>query len=227
MKTYRAHRRLPALLCALLMLASIIAAGPCACAQTGYTPPPALTALWKLNHDVIGGIYIPGTDVCYPILEHETVDDYYLNICFDGTEGYPGSIYTNRIEGKEFSTFNTVIYGHNMRDGSYFGSLKNYLDPEFLASHREIDIFTAGARRVYDVFAVVIYGDRRITDLFDDSKAADRTAFLESLKAAGEDGLLMSDVPVSTEGHIITLSTCVSELHDNRLLVVAAERGGA
>lgn len=217
-------RRALALLCALVMITSLCAVSACAWAAPGYTPPAALTALWQKNHDVIAGIVIPGTDLCYPIMQHEQ-DDYYLNICFDGTEGYPGSIYTNKVEGKEFNTFNTVIYGHNMRDGSYFGCLRNYLDPEFFAAHREIDIFTAGAKRVYDVFAVVIYGDRRITDLFDDSKPADRTAFLESLKQCGEDGILMADIPVNTEGHIITLSTCVSDMHDNRLLVVAAERG--
>ena len=217
-------RRALALLCALLLCASAVAASSNALrAYAEYTPPPALTALWQINHDVIAGLFIPGTDIGYPILLHPTQDDYYLNVCIDGTEGYPGSIYTNKIEGADFNTFNTVIYGHNMRDGSYFGSLKYFRDPAFLAAHREIDIYTPSARRVYTIFAVVSYGDRRITDLFDDNNPDDRAAFLETLKAA-DDSILLTDVPVSTEGHIITLSTCISEQHDNRLLVVAAER---
>ncbi len=222
--THKTKRRVCCLLFALLMCVPI-ASGLQARADV-YQPPEALAALWKLNNDVVAGIVIPGTGVCYPILQHPTLDDYYLNVCFDGTEGYPGSIDINSVEGKGFDTFNTVIYGHNMRDGSYFGSLRSFRDPAFLAEHREIDIYTAFGLRVYDIFAVVTYGDRRITDIFDDEDPADRAAFLETLKQGAEDDILLMDVPVSTEGHIITLSTCISEQHDSRLLVVAAERTG-
>ena len=192
-------------------------------AYADYTPPQALTTLWEINNDVIGGLAIPGTEINYPILQH-TIDDYYLNVCIDGTEGYPGSIYTNSMEGKFFDTFNTVIYGHNMRDGSYFGSLKYFLDPDFLAGHRQIRIFALDKMHVYDIFAVVIYDEKRITDFFPDEKLADRQAFLDSLREDSWDGsILLNDVPVDIDGHIVTLSTCITDMHDNRLLIVAFE----
>lgn len=218
----RSLRAAMALLCALVMCLT----APAACAlKSGYQPPKALYALWEQNHDVIGGLCIPGTEVCYPILEHPSVDDYYLNVCLDGTEGYPGSIYTNKVEGTLFNTFNTVIYGHNMRDGSYFGSLKYYLDPEYLFAHRQIEIYGVTAKHVYDIFAVVIYNDKRVSDWFPDEKPASRQAFLDSLREDGLEGsILLDDVTVSTEGHIVTLSTCISGMKDNRLLVVAVER---
>lgn len=194
-------------------------------ARADYQPPAELIELWKQNNHVIGALAIPGTGINYPILQHPSVDDYYLNVCFDGTEGYPGSIYANKVEGQSFATWNTVIYGHNMKDGSFFGSLKNYLDADYLASHREIDIYAIDQKHVYDIFAVVIYNDRRITDYFPDGSFADRQAFLDSLKDDGLDGsIFLNDVDVSTERHIVTLSTCITDMHDNRLLIVASER---
>ena len=217
----RAARFLAALLCALVLVGCCTAMA----VYADYAPPAALIEAWKQNSHVIGGLMIPGTTVGYPILEHPTVDDYYLNICIDGTEGYPGSIYTNKMEGKMFDTFNTVIYGHNMRDGSYFGALRDFLDEDFLNEHRQIFIFALDKVHVYDIFAVSIYNDKRITDYFPDDKPADRQAFLDSLREDSLPGsILLDDVPVDIEGHIITLSTCITDMHDNRLLIVAYER---
>ncbi len=189
-----------------------------------YTAPSELAELREQNADVIAILNIPGTGICYPILQHPTEKDFYLNLTIDGEEGYPGSIYTNPIEGKDFSTFNTVIYGHNMRDGSYFGSLKSFRDEAFLAEHREIDIYTDAAKHSYDIFAVVVYGDRNIAEDFDDNSADDRAAFLKTLEHGGEGSILLDDVAVSVNSRIVTLSTCITDMHDNRLILVAVER---
>ena len=126
--------------------------------------------------------------------------------------------------GENFDTFNTVIYGHNMADGTYFGSLKSYNDADFLAAHREIDIYTPTRLHRYDVIAVVCYDDRYITDRYDDTAEADRVAFLKSLQEFG--AVIPADAEVSTDGHIITLSTCIGGMPNNRLLIVASERDG-
>ena len=220
-------------LCALLLCASFLsAAGLRAWADNEegeeemppYAPPTELAEFREQNADVIALLNIPGTGIFYPILQHPTEKDYYLNLTIDGEEGYPGSIYTNPIEGRDFATFNTVIYGHNMRDGSFFGSLKSFRDEDFLAEHREIDIYTDDAKHSYDIFAVVVYGDRNIGDDFDDGAVADRAAFLETLKHGGEGSILLDDVEVTTASRLVTLSTCISDMHENRLILVAAER---
>lgn len=226
MNTRSGKRSIVALCACILCLAVVIGSVFALKAYADYSPPEALVNLWRQNHAVIGAINIPGTDIRYPILQHPSIDDYYLNICFDGKEGYPGSIYTNKMEGQVFDTFNTVIYGHNMSDGSYFGGLRLFRDPDYLAEHREIEIYGVNAKHVYDIFAVVVYNDKRITDYYPDDRVADRKAFLNSLKADGEDGtILLTDVAVDPNwGHIITLSTCIHNQPDNRLLIVAAER---
>ncbi len=194
-------------------------------AYAAYEPPQALITLWELNNDVIGGLSIPGTAVNYPILQHSS-DDYYLNVCFDGTAGMPGAIYTNKIEGKTFDTFNTVIYGRNMADGSYFGGLSNYLDVEYLDAHREIDVYGVNAKHVYKVFAVVVYDDRRITDYYTDGELADQWAFVQSLQEDGQAGtILLDDMGVDAgRDRLLTLSTGITDRPDNRLLIVAVER---
>ena len=72
------------------------------------------------------------------------------------------------------------------------------------------------------MFAVVTYDDRYITDMYDDEKEDDRKAYLRSLKDFGAE---ISDIDTfSKEGHVLTLSTCIGGMPNNRLLIVAAER---
>jgi sortase B len=222
MNTRSGKRSIAALCACILCLAVVIGSVFALKAYADYSPPEALVNLWRQNHAVIGAINIPGTDIRYPILQHPSIDDYYLNICFDGKEGYPGSIYTNKMEGQVFDTFNTVIYGHNMADESYFGSLKYYNDESFRDAHREIDIYTPTKALRYDVFAVVTYDDRYITDRYRDEKSEDRMAFLRSLLDFGP--VVYDDVSVGPDSHILTLSTCIGGMPNNRLLVLAALR---
>ena len=193
--------------------------------QEDYTPPEDLGEQQERNAHVIAMFDIPGTDTRYPILLHPTEDNYYLDVTIDGDYGLPGCLYVNSMEGKNFDTFNTVIYGHNMRDGSYFGGLRDFLDEDFLNEHRQIFIYALDKVHVYDIFAVSVYNDKRITDYFPDDKPADRQAFLDSLREDSLPGsILLDDVPVDIAGHIVTLSTCITDMHDNRLLIVAYER---
>ena len=193
--------------------------------QEDYTPPADLAEQKAINAHVIAMIDIPGTDTRYPILLHPSEDNYYLDITIDGDYGYPGSIYVNSMEGSNFDTFNTVIYGHNMRDGSYFGNLKEYHDRAYLDSHREIDIYTPSEKRVYDIFGAIIYDDRYITEKYKDDNPADCEAFLASLKNGNPENILLDDIPVTADSHILTLSTCTGD-DSTRFLILAVERTG-
>ena len=187
-----------------------------------YVPPEELAASIGINPHVIAWLEIPGTEIAYPVLQHPTEDNHYLDITIEGGYGYPGSIYTNSMEGRSFDTFNTVIYGHNMADESYFGSLKYYNDESFRDAHREIDIYTPTKALRYDVFAVVTYDDRYITDRYRDERREDRMAFLRSLLDFGP--VVYDDVSVGPDSHILTLSTCIGGMPNNRLLVLAVLR---
>ena len=190
-----------------------------------YVPPEELLEYQQRNEHVIALLDIPGTAIHYPILMHPQIEDYYLNTTIDGYAGYPGAIYINPVETDRFDTFNTVIYGHNMSDGSMFGTLSSFEDKAFMDSHREIHIYTDTEEHVYTIAAIVIYDDRHITYTYDDDNLADRAAFLQSLQGAD----WVDGVEVSTSSHIITLSTCIGGMPENRRLLIAVEqenRGG-
>lgn len=194
--------------------------------ETPEEIPVDFETLWAINPDVYAWIEIPGTEIAYPILQHPTDDSYYLNHTIEGVDGYPGSLYTERCDAKDFSDFNTVIYGHNMKDRSMFGSLKDYRDSVFLSEHREIIIYTPTEKRIYQVFAAVVYDDRYIPDVYDDNDPEDRQAFLDSISGTRDlNSQVLDDVEVTTDSQILTLSTCIGGQPNNRYLVEAVYVG--
>ena len=187
---------------------------------TPYVSPMDFEALWRQNGDIYAWIELPDTWLSYPILQHPTVDTYYLNITVDGYDGYPGSIFTFPLEGKRFDQFNTVIYGHNMMDGSMFGNLKNFRSESYMREHRLLRVYTPESTLDYAVFAALTYDDRLITATYDDRCVPDRQAYLDSIFA--HDGVFVTDgLEINTDSHLLTLSTCIGGMPNNRLLVLA------
>ncbi|MBQ5954764.1 MAG: class B sortase [Firmicutes bacterium] len=187
-----------------------------------YVSPIDFDALHEVNQDVYAWIDITGTEIQYPILQHRYDDKYYLDHTIDGYEGYPGSIYTKSVNSKDFTDFNTVIYGHNMEWGSMFGTLKNYRDEDYLNSHREIKIYLPDKELTYQVFAAVVYDDRLITEEYNNKDTYERQQYLDSIFGNRDiNSHILSDINVSTDDRIITLSTCIYGQPENRYLVVA------
>ena len=87
------------------------------------------------NGDIYAWIHIPDTKIDYPVLQHPTDNSYYLNHNLDGSRGYPGCIYTEDYNKKDFTDPNTVLYGHNMKNGTMFAGLHKYGDSEYLEEH--------------------------------------------------------------------------------------------
>lgn len=186
---------------------------------TPYISQKDFTSIRSQNADIYSWIEVPDTWLSYPILQHPYEDTYYLNRTVDGHDGYPGSIFTFITEGKRFDQFNTVIYGHNMIDGSMFGNLKNYRSEEYMRQHRELVIYTPDSTLRYTLFAAVTYDDRLITQVYDDGDLGSRAAFLDSIFSC--DGLFLTEgLQIGTDSHLITLSTCIGGMPYNRLLVL-------
>ena len=186
--------------------------------------PIDFATLKKTNPDIYAWIEIPGTNVNYPIVQSAEDDSYYLNHTIDGKEGYPGSIYTEKINAKTFSDFNTVIYGHDMKDGSMFKDLHKFEDATFFEEHDKVTIYTEEEEKTYQIFAAVVYDDRHLMYSFDNENVEDRKAFLQSLKETRSmRNQFRSDVTVDENSHIITLSTCIGGQPDKRFLVEAVE----
>ena len=103
--------------------------------------------------DVYAWITIPGTRIDYPIVQHPSDNGYYLNHTVDGRKRIEGAIYTENYNSKDFSDPNTLIYGHNMKNGSMFKGLHKYKDRKFMEEHDEVLIYQDGRVLKYKIFA--------------------------------------------------------------------------
>ena len=172
------------------------------------------------NEDIYAWIYIPGTEVDYPILQHKTEDNFYLDHNIDGSTGYPGCIYTQLRNKKDFTDFATIIYGHNMKDGTMFQSLHNYEDKSFFEDNPYIYIYTPDKVFVYQIFAAVTFHDRNILIHYDMEQTSDRAGYINDIKACNAMTDQYDDtVTVNTESRIVSLSTCIGSKPENRWIV--------
>ncbi len=180
--------------------------------------------LTQKNPDAYAWIRIPGTQVDGPVMQNAENTDYYLDHTFEGNKGLPGAIYTRNDTPKDFSATCSVLYGHNMKNGLMFGTLKKFRDEEFFKDpkHRNIQIQTEDALREYTIFAAVEYTDALITDEYDFSSEDGMQAFLQALQKGR--GHYDSDVKVDKDSHVVVLSTCVGGGRNTvRYLVVGVQ----
>lgn len=179
-------------------------------------------ALQKVNSDIYAWIYIPGTKVNYPILQSgdDKEEDYYLDHNLDGSEGLPGCIYTQKRNSIDFSDPNTVVYGHNMKDGSMFKGLHDFQDAAFFQENQYIYIYTPQENYIYRIFAAYRYDNRLILEYYNDFRDQQTFAvYLEEILSQQNSVCnLNKDVEVTSEDKIITLSTCIGN-SDYRYLV--------
>lgn len=168
---------------------------------------PAFVELQKKNPDMIGWISIEGTEVDYPILQ-SLDNEYYLKHNYQSEVARAGSIfkdYRNQSEDEK----NTIIYGHNMKDGSMFASINNYLNPDFYKEHPTFEYETETKSYTVEVFAAY----ETTTDFYyietNFQEPGSFTTYLDSVKLKST---ITTNIEVSENDQILTLSTCDSGL---------------
>ena len=173
------------------------------------------------NEHIYAWIYIPNTNVDYPVLQHPTDDTYYLDYNLDGTKGYPGCIYSeHRYNSTDWTDFNTLLYGHNMKNGTMFRTLHNFEDRSFFEENRYIYIYTPEHVYVYDIFAAYANEAKHILVVYDNSTPAGRQQYLDDLFGIRSmSAHFRSDVEVTTDSNILTLVTCISGQPNQRYFV--------
>lgn len=159
--------------------------------------------------DIYAWIRIPGTKVDYPIVQREGDNGYYLNHTIDGKKKTEGSIYTEDYNSKDFEDANTVIYGHNMKNGSMFKTLHKYKDKQFLMDNSEIYIYQKDRVLKYKIFAAYIYDNRHLMLSFDfEDENIFRNYLNNVLTKRDMSSNINTNVDVTANDKIITLSTC-------------------
>lgn len=184
--------------------------------------PVKFEELQAVNPDIYAWITVPGTVIDYPILQHASDNTYYLMHNIDGSYGYPGCVYTENMNSKDFTDNNTVIYGHNMKNGSMFAQLHKFEDPDFFNENREVLIYLPDEVLHYTIFAAHIYDDRHLLYSFDFTDPEVYQKYLDSIFSTRDmSANIDKDITVTTDDQIITLVTCIGSQPNNRLLVQA------
>ena len=184
--------------------------------------PVDFQGMWEINPDVYAWITIPQTSIDYPILQHPSDNTYYLNYNIDGSYGYPGCIYTESMNSKDFTDNNTVIYGHNMKNGTMFAGLHKFMDASFFEKNDKVYIYTPEKELNYTIFAAYVYDDRHLLYSFNFADQAVYATYLEDIQGMRSmNANFREDVKVTGENKIITLVTCIANQDDKRLLIQA------
>lgn len=178
--------------------------------------------LAKINDEIYAWIYVPGTRIDYPIAQSAESDEHYLKYNFKNEPEFAGCIYTEKANKKNFTDPNTVVYGHNMKNGSMFQNLHKFEDEAFFKKHTKVYVYTPKKIYVYTIFAAYTYDDRHLLKSFDFS---DKKVFANYLKNVMHTRDMSSNIrteqKVTDRDKIITLSTCVGGQPNNRYLVQA------
>lgn len=163
-----------------------------------------MDALKKVNSDVEGWILIPGTKISYPVMQASD-NEFYLSRTWDKTWNWLGSVFIECENESDLSEFNTIIYGHNMRGGSMFGTLKNYKKAKYWQEHPYIYIMHEGGVYRYEIFAAhkvqlntIVYGMQ-----IENPKQRE-----ELIRFALDYSAIDTGIEPTEDDKILTLSTC-------------------
>lgn len=181
-------------------------------------------ALQEVNLDIYAWIRLPGTGIDYPVLQSSDGDTFYLNHDANREESVSGAIYSEQLNKKDFSDFHTVLYGHDMRDGSMFGSLLLLEERQVMEKNDRILIDLPDAEYEYRIFAVYVCESGHLLELFDQEELLDRIGYLTEIEyLCREVETFDRDVfdTITADSHILTLSTCYHGEQDRRFLVQA------
>jgi len=171
-----------------------------------------------MNPDYIGWIFVGGTKIYYPVVQAED-NDYYLHRLFDGTENFSGTIFADYRCDDVFKSGHTILYGHNMYDGSMFANLRYYEGKWFYDIYPKFTVYTEEGELTFEIFSVYVTdpgSDTYITRFGSDE------SYVQWLKERQEKSHFDIDMELDASTVTLTLSTCVNK--NTQRLVVHARR---
>ena len=207
--------------------AEVVTAVTAEAAQTSATSAPQeeipidFATLWETCPDAYAWIRIPNTQVDYPVCQMVEGDQsFYLNHRADKVAEFAGSIYSENYNKRDFTDPVTVLYGHDMSNGSMFQNLHLYEDRAFFEKNKDVIVYLPDRVLHYKIFAAYNYDDRHLllaNDNFTDPFVLDKFQ-QEILAQQSMTGFVDQNTVLNKDSHILTLSTC-NAYDDQRYLV--------
>ena len=174
-------------------------------------------ALRQQNPDIIAWIYSPDTPINYPVVQSED-NSYYLRRLIDGTRNTAGTIFADFRNAPDFSDRNTLVYGHNMKNNTMFGTLSEYRKQAYYDAHSVLWLLTPeAAYKLKPLSGFVTRADSDSYTIFETQE--ELCSYLD--EAVSQSGF-QTDVELDTVERIMTLSTCTYQGDDKRFILVCA-----
>ena len=185
--------------------------------------PVDFEGLQEINPEIYAWLEVPDTNINYPILQHGEEDQsYYLTRDMYGESNQAGSIYTENYNHKDFQDYHTVLYGHNMRNGSMFHNVRYFSEREFFDAHEALYVYMPGKILKYKTIACYEYDDRHLLGMFDfDDEEAYASYLAEIMNPRSMYSIIREGVELTTEDKLLTLSTCIANKPNHRRLLQA------
>lgn len=176
-----------------------------------------LAALREANPDVVGWIRIPDTKIDYPLMQGED-NDFYLKHTWDKQPNSVGSIFLEHLNSSDLTDYNTIVYGHNMKNGLMFGDLPDFSIQKHWQTHPYVYLLTDAGVYRYEIFAFYLAEVDSLTYSMNPAQDITKTNFLN---LAMEKNRIQTGIEPALTDRILTLSTCSGGSYANRYVVQA------
>ena len=177
--------------------------------------------LKSINEDVIGWIYVDALpDISYPIVQGKD-NETYLHRTYEKNYNFAGTIFVDYENGSDFNDCNTLVYGHNMKNGSMFGHLKKFTEDETLYNNdRYFWILTPEKNYRYEIISAYTTGVNSDTYTLFKGPGQEFEEYLKKIK--GYSDIKTDDTELTIKDKIVTLSTCTG--NESTRFVVQGKR---
>lgn len=189
---------------------------------------PEYQEIYAENKDLVGWLEIDGTVINYPVLQSDSEENsqFYLTHSFAKKKDKNGSLFMDYRNDFVDRDTNIIIYGHNMKSGAMFGTLKKYLEKGYLEKHPKIRFDTIYERGTYEVIGAflseVSYQDEytfRYYNFLNANNESEFEAFCVNVMQL--DALKKGTLDAKYGDQLLTLSTCSSYTDEGRMFIIA------
>ena len=177
--------------------------------------------LKSVNEDVVGWIYVDALpDISYPIVKGKD-NQTYLHQTYEKNYNFAGTIFVDYENSGDFSDCNTLVYGHNMKNGSMFGHLKKFREDDRLYKQdKYFWILTPERNYRYEIITAYTTGVNSDTYTLFKGPGEEFEKYLETIKGYSE--IQTDDTDLTIKDKIVTLSTCTG--NESTRFVVQGKR---
>lgn len=189
---------------------------------------PQYMEMSKEYPHLYGWLQIPQTQIDLPVMRVEGDRNFYLQHDFSGENSAEGALFVDEKNNVYPQDDNTVIYGHNMKNGQMFGMLKLYTNESYFQKHREIHFDTIYETGVYEAVAVlktrILNENEQGFRYYQFFQYKNEAEFQQCLDFVEENRIFETDSTLQYGDRILMLSTCEYSQENGRLVVVARKQ---